>query len=166
MRTGKNHKWFLPQKNTSNSRRIEATKAYNDFQAQTRTRVESGVKLILLVSGSMLTLSVGAILNGTPPPIPTETLPTLQCAWLLLFYSIAAALGLMVSLIISTYHMGQKWGNLLNNLSENDEPKTIKTWPLLEFINWVLGISGAIACLAGLLLMSQVAIEAAAAVIR
>ena len=57
---------------------LEAVKLFNEFQSQSRARGEATLKLIMGVSGGMLTLSVGALLSGTPAPIPVELLSLLQ----------------------------------------------------------------------------------------
>jgi len=141
--------------------RIEATKSFNDFQSQTRTRIETTVKFILLISGSMLTLSVGAVLSDKPAHISADLLPYLKLAWGALFYSIASGLLLMVLLVITTYHMGLKWVEILKNYPGDGKNKIIKTWRCLEVANWFFGLSGALSCLVGLALIACVAIGVA-----
>lgn len=145
----------------SNAMRPDAVRNFNEFQSQSRARIETTVKYVLLISGSMLTLSVSAILNDHPAHIAPELLPILKAAWITLFYSIAASLVLMVLLVISTYHMGMRWAELLCDDVIAEKGKIIRTWPILEIINWIIGISGSVACLMGIALIAYVAIGVA-----
>ena len=135
---------------------IEKANQFNEFQAQTRDRIETTIKSVFLISGGMLTLTVGAILSGNPPKIPIELLPILKFAWGLLFYSISASLLLMFLLVVSTYHMGLRWSKKIDE--NNEKSETITTWLWLEITNWAIGTSGIIACLVGIGLMAFVAI--------
>src|SRR5882762_6973872 len=94
---------------------IDALKLFNEFQSQSRARAEITLKLVMGVSGAMLTLSVGAVLSGTPARIPSHLLPSLQIGWSLLFFSIAASLLLMCSMIVATFHMGVLWRRALED---------------------------------------------------
>lgn len=64
----------------------------------------------------------------------------------------------MVSLVISTYHMGRKWAVSLSESTSKDNFETINTWEWLQVLNWIIGIISAISCLIGLVLMAYVAI--------
>lgn len=135
---------------------IEKIEQFNAFQSQTWERIMTTIKSVFLISGGMLTLTVGAFLSGDPPKIPVDLLPTLKCAWILLFYSISASLLLMLLLVISSYHMGVRWAK--NIKGNNDKIEIISTWRCLEVVNWVIGVSAIIACLIGVGLMAYVAI--------
>lgn len=135
---------------------IEALKLFNEFQSQSRARAEGALKLALLISGGMLTLSVGAVLGNAPPNIPAHLLPALRWGWGLLFYSIAASLLLMVSMIAATFHMGVRWRKALQ---DNKEGVTfVATWPWLRIFNGGLGASVLICCVGGIALMGHVAL--------
>lgn len=140
----------------------EALKQFNEFQSQSRARMEATLKLVLVVSGGMLTLSVGAVLGNSPPNIPTHLLPALTWAWGLLFYSIATSLLLMFLMIIATFHMGV----LLRKKLE--DPKGgfafVATWPWLRVLNGILGVSVLFSCVAGIAVMAYVALGVAGAI--
>ena len=140
---------------------IEALKLFNEFQSQSRARMEATLKLVLVISGGMLTLSVGAVLGGSPPNIPADLLPALWWAWGLLFYSIAASLLLMFLMIIATFHMGIRWRKALEGKKESFA--FIATWPWLRVINGVIGVSVLCSCVAGIALMAYVALGVAGA---
>ena len=137
----------------------DGLKQFNEFQSQSRARMEATLKLVLVVSGGMLTLSVGAVLGNTPPNIPSHLLPALAWAWSLLFYSIATSLLLMFSMIIATFHMGVLMRKKL------EEPQGgfafVATWPWLRVLNGILGVSVLVSCVAGIAVMAYVALGVA-----
>jgi len=140
---------------------IEARRLFNEFQAQSRLRIESSLKLVLLMSGSMLTLSIGALLSRSAPYIPSELLEVLKWGWALLFFSIGSSMLLLASMIGATYHMGVRWRRHLQ------QPATstafIVTWTWLRALNAVLGAVALLSFLVAIVLMSHVAIGVAGA---
>lgn len=134
---------------------IEAKRQFNEFQSQSRARMESTIKLILVVSGGMLTLSVGAVLGKVEPNIPAELIIYLKCGWGLLFYSIAASLFFMFTTLIATYHMGVKWFSRLDKQITSTD--AIKTWVWLRVFNIIFGITILLSCMSGVGLMAYVA---------
>jgi len=137
----------------------EGLKSFNEFQAQFRARIETTVKLVLLVSGGMLTLSVGAVLGNSSLRIPTSLFVTLKWGWGLLFYSIAASILILGSMIVATFHMGVRWRAALE--TRNSSSTFIATWNWLRIINAVLGASILVSFLVGVYLVARVAIDAA-----
>lgn len=135
---------------------IDGMKMFNEFQSQSRARMEATIKLVIIISGGMLTLSVGAILGKVPPKITADLVPVLIWGWSLLFYSIAASMLLMGLMIIATFHMGLRMKKVL----ENEKPGVviIATWTWLRVLNATLGISILISCVAGIALMACVAL--------
>ena len=142
-------------------RELFRLQAFNDYQSQTRQRIEFSVKSIFLISGGMLTLSVGAVLSDKPARIPDVLIPTLQWAWGLLFYSIATALLLMLLLVISSVGVGKKWQKKIIECQSKTE--VIKVPKLLNIANWVIGVSSMVSCLLGIGLVAHVALSLAGA---
>lgn len=134
---------------------IETKRQFNEFQSQSRARMESTLKLILMVSGGMLTLSAGAVLGKVEPNIPLELISSLKYGWGLLFYSIAASLFLMFTTLVATYHMGVKWFARLDKQITSTE--AIKTWGWLRIFNVILGVTILLSCISGIGLMARVA---------
>lgn len=139
----------------------ESIRLFNEFQAQSRARAEATLKLVLLISGGMLTLSVGAILSNKPTNIPPALVPSLTWGWGFLFYSISASLALMFSMIIATFHMGVRWSKKLGDPKANFS--TVATWTWLRVLNAILGVSVVVSCLIGIGLMAHVAVGVAEA---
>lgn len=137
---------------------IDALKLFNEFQAQSRARGEATLKLVMGVSGGMLTLTVGAVLGSVPAKIPVHLLPSLQIGWALLFFSIAASLLLMSSMIVATFHMGVRWRKALE---DNSGVIFIATWLWLRIANGVLAFLILCSFLGGVALVAYVAIGVA-----
>jgi hypothetical protein len=138
---------------------IDAAKAFNEFQAQARARAEATLKLTMGVSGAMLSLTVGAVLGGTPAKIPNDLLPLLQLGWELLFSCIAASVVLMWSMVVATFHMGVKMQKRLT--AQSPVPVVIATWMWLRVTNGVLALVILCTFLGGLGLVGYVAVGVA-----
>jgi hypothetical protein len=139
---------------------IEPLKLFNEFQSQLRARLEASLKLIMILSGGMLTLSVGAVLGNSPPRIPAYLFRTLSWSWGLLFFSIAAATVVMAGMIAATSHMGFQWRK---RMQAGETPATffVAAWAWLRVANAAIGVLALLSFLGGLVLISQVAIGVA-----
>ena len=138
---------------------VDAVKFFNEFQSQSRARAEATIKLVMGVSGGMLTLSIGAVLSGTPIRIPSDLLPSLQLGWGFLFLCIATSVLLMCSMIVATFHMGVKMQSALERTPYIGI--FVATWPWLRIANGLMGLLILCSFLAGIALVGYVAIEVA-----
>jgi hypothetical protein len=138
---------------------IDGVKLFNEFQSQSRARAEATLKLVMGISGAMLTLTVGAVLGGTPAKIPSHLLSSLQLGWVLLFFCIAASVLLMCSMIVATFHMGVK----MQKTMEGKSPGFVfvATWSWLRVANGVLALLILCSFLAGIGLVGYVAVGVA-----
>lgn len=135
---------------------LDAVKLFNEFQSQSRERAESTLKLIIGISGAMLSLSVGALLSATPAKIPAQLLCSLQWGVGMLFFSIAASILLMASMIVATFHMGIRWQKTLQSPGTTFE--FVATWNWLRVANGVLAFLVLCCFLLGISLLAQVAV--------
>lgn len=143
------------------TQQFERVRLFNEFQAQTRARMESALKLAMLVSGGMLTVSVGAVLGGSHVRIPTDLMPHLEWAWRLFFYNIAGSIVLFASMIGATFHMGVRWGRALQ--SGATSTVLVATWSWLRIANAALAASVLACFLVGVYFLGQVAVGVASA---
>jgi hypothetical protein len=139
---------------------IEQAKLFNEFQTQWRARIEAGIKLVTLLAGGMLTLSVGAVLGNSPSKIPSYLVGYLAWSWGLLFYSIAAGMLMMAGMVVATFHMSER---MRKRMQSGGAPSVffVATWRWLRIANATMGVSALLSFLAGLVLISQVAIGVA-----
>src|ERR1700689_3590364 len=138
---------------------VEALKLFNDFQAQGRARTEATLKLLMVLAGGMLTLSVGAVLGSSPAKIPASFVGALTWSWRLFFYTIAASTLVMVGILGATFHMGVRWRKHMESPSAGTY--FVVTWGWLRILNVALAASALISFLVGVVLISQVAVGVA-----
>jgi hypothetical protein len=141
---------------------IEQAKLFNEFQTQWRARMEAGIKLVMILAGGILTLSVGAILGNSPSKIPSQLVGRLAWSWGLLFYSIAAGTLVMAGMVAATFHMSVL---MRRRMLGGGAPGVffVATWGWLRIFNSIFGVSALLSFLVGLVLISQVAIGVATA---
>lgn len=142
----------------------ERLKAFNDFTANARKSTEESLKTVSLVSGGLLTLSVGAVLSRAGANIPADQVLTLQIGWALLFWSIAAAMLVLLGMQTAVYKMQTQWMEILRDPAA--EIRFVRAHVALRTANMILGISSVLSCVGGVLLMACVALHVAKALAR
>lgn len=135
---------------------IEPIKSFNEFQAQSRARMEATLKLIVILASGMLTLSIGAVLGNSPLRVPSNLVGKLSWSWIFLFYSIAAVMIVMTGMIAATFHMGVRWRKALTE--QPGKTVFVATWSWLRILNAAIGFSALLSFLIGLVLVAQVAV--------
>jgi hypothetical protein len=138
---------------------LEAVKLFNEFQAQSRARGEATLKLIMGISGGILTLTVGALLSASLAKIPHHLAWSLEVGIGLLFFCIAASVLLMASMIIATFHMGVRWRTALE--AKQAAFSFVATWNWLRLANAALAFLILCSFLGGVGLIARVAIDVA-----
>lgn len=141
---------------------VEAVKLFNEFQAQSRARGEATLKLVMGVSGALLTLTVGALLSATPAKIPAHLLVSLKVGVGLLFFCVAASMLLMASMIIATFHMGVRWRKGLE--AKDVGFMFVATWNWLRIANAALAFLILCSFLGGVGALARVAVGVAGSV--
>lgn len=129
-----------------------------DYQADTRQRVDTLVKAIFVLSGGALTISIGLFLKTGAPSLAPTLAGALRWSWWLQFYSLAASAALMFSMICQGYWHGWRWEAALSDKSKSISGHFVLN--LIRYCNWVLGVSGFLAFLAGLALLAYVSVGA------
>jgi hypothetical protein len=142
---------------------IEAVKLFNEYQAQWRARVEAALKLVMVVSGGMLTLSVGAVLSGSAFRVRSDLLPPLEWAWGFLFFSITGSILLLAGMIAASFHIGVRWKKALE--APTGKVKIIASWTWLRLLNAIVGVAVLVSFLVGVALVARVAVSVADAAV-
>ena len=70
----------------------QAITNFNTYVTEFRARADNTVKQVLLVSGGIQTITIGAFLNGGASGFPATSVPLLACGWYLLSASIVLCL--------------------------------------------------------------------------
>jgi hypothetical protein len=130
---------------------------FNTFSVEIRNRIENLIKQVLVVSGGIQALTIGAFLSGKSPTLPEQAIGTLQLSWLLLSLSVICCLSLMFFQIIGLVHVGFKHRGKLETQTPGVEVMT--AWLPLRILNWILGLSAFLCCISGVFLMGKAAIQ-------
>ena len=143
----------------SSPNRLESIKQFNEFQSQSRARAEAALKLVMGISGAILTLTVGAVLNGSLANLSPKLALCLQIGIGFLFFSVAASVFLMASFLVATFHMGLRWRRTLDMPTLTSGARDISTWTGLRWFNAILGSVILLSFLVGIFLIARVAIS-------
>ena len=130
----------------------------NVYQADTRQRVDTLIKSVLVLSGGALTISIGIFLREKAPHLNDELMHVLQFSWGLIFYALAASVIVTFFMICQGYYFGELWKKMLG--SGEDAISKNRVLFVSRVLNWFFGITGLIAFLAGLGALAYVSIKA------
>jgi hypothetical protein len=129
---------------------------FNLYSVEVRARIDTILKHVLLVSGGIQTITIGAFLNGKVPALTEAVISLLKCGWLLLSVSIICCLSLMLLQILGLVHVGLKQADKLSNLKPGVE--VMNTWLPLRILNWAVGLTAFFSCVFGVYTISKAAI--------
>ena len=135
----------------------ETINGFNTLSVEIRTRIESLVKQILLVSGGIQTITISAFLSGNELHLTESTLVLLKCAWFYLSASIILCLVFMLMQILGMIHIGVKHKNKLENLTPGVE--VMSAWLPLRVTNWIVGLAAFFFCIMGVYKISTAAMS-------
>jgi hypothetical protein len=125
-----------------------------DFSSETRQRVDTFIKALLVLAGGALTVSIGVFLRPDAPYLDSGQALYLRRAWGLIFYSLAAEASLMAVMIVQGYWESSTW--LKGARSRRERGLRL----LVQVVNWFLGASGFLAFLVGLGFLAYVSATA------
>jgi hypothetical protein len=135
----------------------DTVKGFNTFSTEVRTRIETLIKQILLVSGGIQTITISAFLSADKPQLIEATISLLKSGWLQLSASIILCLVFMLLQIFALIHVGIQHKNKLTKL----EPSVtvMVAWLPLRILNWIVGLSAFFFCVTGVYTISKAAIS-------
>ena len=131
---------------------------FSAYQADTRQRVDTLVKLIFVLSGGALTISIGVFLRQEAPALTPEATQLLQYSWYLLYFALAAAAIILFVMIAQGYVVGELW-NQAQETGEN-RIEISSVLKVARIMNWIFGITGFVSFLVGLSLLAFVSVSA------
>jgi hypothetical protein len=130
---------------------------FNAYTSETRNRIETLIKQILVISGGILTITISAFLTNSAPQISKETMPLLELAWLELSSSIILCLFFMLIQILGLAHVGIQKKNKLEKEASNIE--IMNTWLPLRILSVATGLLAFSLCVHGVYTISQAAVS-------
>jgi hypothetical protein len=95
------------------------------YWAETRQRVDTLLKAILVLSGSALTISIGIFLRPNHPMLDRCHVTMLHWSWGLLFASVISCFLLMSIMICQSYFRSEIWLRNIQNKSLRAEPPPV-----------------------------------------
>jgi hypothetical protein len=135
---------------------IKNLEMFNEHQQDVRSRTDSLVKAVFVLSGGALTVSIGVFLKSNRLPLNELSLMALKCSWWFLFTTIVCGVAMLSTIIIRDYRFGERWRNSLRgDLNKNTSGKPGK----LEFLIIILGVVGVSSFVLGMLGLAYVATE-------
>lgn len=134
-----------------------AVSNFNIYATEFRSKVDGLVKQILLVSGGIQTITIGAFIGGQTPALSENTKFLLKNGWLCLTASIIFCLTLMLLQVIAQAHVSRKQAAKLRSLEPVVE--VMNTWPALQVLNWCVGLAAFFTCVAGVFVVAKAAIS-------
>ena len=127
---------------------------FNEHQQDVRSRTDSLVKAVFVLSGGALAISIGVFLKSNRLPLNEFSLMALKCSWWFLFMTIVCGVAMLSTIIIRDYRFGERWRNSLRGDSnKNASGKPGK----LEFLIILLGGVGVSLFVLGMLGLAYVA---------
>lgn len=127
---------------------IEAATLVSSHGIEFRARIDTLIRSLFLISGGVLSITIGAFISGKPPAIPKEALNSIVYAWYSLSFSIITALITMFLLIIAQAQTTSKWEEQLVTNSLGKEIIHNPMW--LKAVMWIIGIFSFVSCIVGL----------------
>ena len=86
----------------------ESVNNFNLYSVELRAKIDGILKQVLLVSGGIQTITIGAFLGGKAPTLTAEVICLLKTGWFSLSVSIICCLSLMLLQIFGMVQVGLK----------------------------------------------------------
>lgn len=133
---------------------MESEKAalFNVYVSDWKNRIETLIKSVMLLSGGVMSITIGAFINSTPPSLNGIAVCVIQSSWYLLSLSLVASLLTFFGLVISQAIVVSDWKRRVKVNSEGLVVIGSPHW--LQVICWVLGSISVLACVVGLILVA------------
>ena len=134
--------------------KLERQKQLNENQADTRKRVDTVVRYILMVTGLALSVSLGVFINSQHVLLTEGSRLLLTWSWSLLFTSIISMLAVMILMVVGGYIFGERW-----KLLEEGKLKVAEQPSWVDPVAWSFGALGVVSFVAGLVTLCIVAVS-------
>lgn len=135
---------------------IGAASLFNSYVADWGNRVNSLVNYMIVVSGGILAITVGAFLNGKAVALPNAAIPPLKHAWVLLSLGVVLALSTSFLHVVSQAVTISRWRGYAPRA--RSPRMSVVTGPLwLRAVIWVVFVAAFVCCAAGFVTISLAA---------
>jgi magnesium-transporting ATPase (P-type) len=107
---------------------------------------------MLLISGGVLNITIGAFLNGSAPKLPQNALFAVQNGWYLLSTSLVLALLFALLHVVAQGIIIEKWKKKFSDRSPRIEVIQGAGW--FRILIWAVLITAFLCCVAGIVFIS------------
>ncbi len=133
----------------------ESISNFNLYSVELRAKIDGILKQVLIVSGGIQAITIGAFLSGKAPALPVEVISLLKLGWFSLSISIICCLSLMLLQILTMVQVGFK------QVKKMESPKSgieiMNAWLPLRIFSWLVGLSAFFSCIIGVFIVSKAA---------
>lgn len=128
---------------------------FTTYATEFRTRADNFIKQVLLISGGIQAVTIGAFLNGKGFVPPANSVPLLKCGWLFLSGSIVLCLTFLFFQTIAQWHVLQKQVKKLKTQTPGLE--IVNIWRSFRVLIWFVGVLAFLCCVIGVAMISWAA---------
>jgi len=125
-----------------------AINTFNNHAMEFRARIDTLIKSIFLISGGVLSITIGSFINGKLSAVSETALCSIVTAWYSLSLSIVLSLTTMFLLIIAQAQTASGWGAKTHVNSEGLKVVNNPAW--FRIIMWLTGSVSFLCCVIGL----------------
>lgn len=127
--------------------------AFNTYTADWKNRIDTMLKTIILLSGGVMSITIGAYINSKPIQMPECASTIIHSSWYLLAISLVACLSVYLILVISGGIVLKEWGK---RSSIDQEGRVLIDSPKWIYISgWGFVILAVLSSIAGLMLTAH-----------
>lgn len=130
----------------------EKAAAFNVFTTNWISRIDSMNNSIVLVSGGVMSITIGAFLSANPPDLDACAVSQIRLAWVLLAASLACSILIKFVLVISGAIVLKEWEQKIK--VEQDGRIIIDSPKWVHVLAWALGVVSIFSCVIGFGLIS------------
>jgi len=130
----------------------QKAEAFNAFTTDWKNRIEKLLNTVIILSGGVMSITIGAYINDSPPDLSIAGANMLRYSWYLLASSLAASLLVHFFLVISGAIVLKQWEKRISFNKQGIKLIDSPRW--LHLFSWALAVWAVIACLLGLVLMA------------
>lgn len=126
--------------------------AFNAFTSDWKNRIEKLLNTTIFISGGVMSITVGAYINGSPPYLSMFGSNMLRYSWYLLASSLCASLLVHFLLVISGAIVLKQWERRIQVNEQGIKTIDSPTW--VHVLSWTFAVWAVLGCLIGLGLMA------------
>lgn len=126
--------------------------AFNTFTADWKNRIEKLLNTTIFISGGVMSITIGAYLNGNPPYLSMVGSNMLRYSWYLFASSLCASILVHFLLVVSGAIVLKQWETRIHIDEQGTQTMDSPKW--VHLLSWMFAVWAVFGCLTGLGLMA------------